>query len=75
MNKFEEKELTYGEFAEVKKKHFIDLQYGVLRNIELKIGDIKNDILSNDFFNRKDISDMKKECLKNSQKNIIKYTI
>lgn len=64
-----EEELTYQEFKESKikllKKEYSEFIYQILRNIDLNIGDIENDILTDNFFQRKDILENKKLLLKN----------
>lgn len=63
-----EKELTYAEFKEAKinnnKSRYEDRIHEILRNIELKKGDIDSKgLLTDKFFKREDISEMKKEVL------------
>ena len=55
----DETELTYGEHLEGCKKTYSKEIYSILRNISLNSGDIENDILTNKFFERKDIAEEK----------------
>ena len=76
-------ELTYEEHLERKRKVILD-QYrdqidNSLRNIELKVEDIEDGLLTDTFFNREDISDIKKEILQlltnKAKEELTKYTI
>ena len=59
----DETELTYAEHLEGHKKTYIKEINEILRNVELNIGDIEKDILTNQFFERKDISETKLSLL------------
>ena len=73
---FEEKELTYGEVIEARTRLLME-QYEIvtteiLRNIKLNIGDIEKDILTKQFFERKDVGNEKIRILMELNYNLIK---
>lgn len=66
-------ELTYEEHIEGKKTTYRNEIAEILRNTELNQGDIDSEeILTNNFFKRTDISDSKKDILKNKTDSIEK---
>ena len=67
----DEIELTYAEHLNGHKKTYIKEINEVLRNINLNIGDIEKDILTNQFFERKDISETKLVLLNKLTNQII----
>lgn len=48
------------------KEKIINLNYEIIRNITLNKEDIKKDDFTENFYNRKDISEIKKELIKNN---------
>ena len=76
-------ELTYAEHIAGKRKvileQYTDQINNSLRNIELKVEDIEDGLLTDTFFNREDVSDIKKEILQlltnKAKEELTKYTI
>ena len=76
-------ELTYAEHIAGKRKvileQYTDQINNSLRNIELKNEDIEDGLLTDTFFNREDVSDIKKEILQlltnKAKEELAKYTI
>lgn len=53
-----------------KLKTLLDRKYQILRNVVLKIDDIENDFLTESFYNREDISNVRKSSLLMIEKEI-----
>ena len=76
-------ELTYAEHIAGKRKvileQYTDQINNSLKNIELKNEDIEDGLLTDTFFNREDVSDIKKEILQlltnKAKEELAKYTI